>query len=219
MITKKFPVDRTIFFSDAVFAIAMTLLILEIKLPTTEELETLGIANILLKRIPNFIGFSVSFLVTALFWKAHLQICSFVKTVDNRFLWLNIWLLFFVVLMPFATALYSNYGFFSNVAFGFYCVNVALIGFLNYLLMIHVMNTENLAAQFDKRTMRWKKLRALLVPIVFLLCILLAQVAPIASRYGFILIFILHTVGERMYNKKNVATVATTVPEEERIEL
>lgn len=201
LIENKLPVDRTIFFSDAVFAIAMTLLILEIKLPTREEVETLGIANILVKRIPNFIGFTVSFLVTALFWKAHLQTCAMAKEVTSRFLWINIWLLFFVVLMPFSTALYSSFGFLNNVAFGFYCINLALMGFLNYWLMMHVIKSQQLDKTSDARALRWKKRRALTVPVVFLLCILVALVSVPLSRYAFILIFVFQTIGDWHHRK------------------
>lgn len=202
MTENKLPTDRTIFFSDAVFAIAMTLLILEIKLPSLEELDTMTMGTILGKRIPNLIGFSVSFFVTALFWRSHLQICALVKKVDDRFFWLNIWLLFFVVLMPFTTALYSNYGFLDNVAFGTYCLNIALIGFFNYWMYVHVLKSEGLLESMTKQALRWKKLRTLSVPFIFLLCIAIAQLSIPVSRYGFIMIFIFQAIGDRVYKRK-----------------
>src|SRR5215213_2388076 len=112
----KYPHDRVVFFSDAVFAIAITLLVIEIKVPTHDQVHGLGVAGSLYNLIPLFIGYLVSFVVTALFWKSHLQLCRDIKSFDTKLIWLNIFLLLFVGLMPFSTALYSeNFG--NNIAF------------------------------------------------------------------------------------------------------
>lgn len=180
------------------------------------EAQSLGIDDILLNRIPNFICFAISFIVTALFWKAHMVTCTYVKTVSNRFIWINIWLLFFVVVMPFTTALYANYGFMDNIAFSFYCLNIAVIGIFNYLLMAHVVKTEDLKNALGEAAVKWSKRRALIVPAVFILAIVLAMFAPFTSRYAFILIFILQAIGDSIYKKKQneLVTVQESVPEE-----
>jgi uncharacterized membrane protein len=202
MLINKFAPERTVFFSDAVFAIAMTLLVLEIKLPSMTEAQSLGIGEILINRIPNFICFGISFMVTALFWKAHMVTCSYVKVVSVRFVWINIWLLFFVVVMPFTTALYGNYGFMDNIAFSLYCLNIAVIGVFNFWLMVHVIKAENLNETLGTNSVTWAKRRALIVPIVFTLAIILAFFSTFLSRYAFILIFVLQAIGDRMYKKK-----------------
>lgn len=217
MLINKFAPERTVFFSDAVFAIAMTLLVLEIKLPSITEAESLGIDEILSNRIPNFICFAISFIVTALFWRAHMVTCTYVKSVSNRFVWINIWLLFFVVVMPFTTALYANYGFMDNIAFSLYCLNIAVIGIFNYLLMAHVIKTEDLIKTLGEAAVRWSKRRALIVPVVFVLAIVLAMVAPMTSRYAFILIFVLQAIGDRMYKKKQKQLSAEQEPAAENI--
>jgi uncharacterized membrane protein len=217
MLINKFAPERTVFFSDAVFAIAMTLLVLEIKLPSLTEAESLGIDEILSNRIPNFICFAISFIVTALFWRAHMVTCTYVKSVSNRFVWINIWLLFFVVVMPFTTALYANYGFMDNIAFSLYCLNIAVIGIFNYLLMAHVIKTEELIKTLGEAAVKWSKRRALIVPVVFVLAIVLAMVAPRTSRYAFILIFILQAIGDRIYKKKQKQLSAEQEPAAENI--
>jgi len=63
----RFPSDRVNNFCDAVFAIAMTLLILEIKIPTTTDLTSYETLGVMRRLIPSFIGFFISFLVTALY--------------------------------------------------------------------------------------------------------------------------------------------------------
>lgn len=217
MLINKFPPERTIFFSDAVFAIAMTLLVLEIKLPSIAEAQSLGIDDILINRIPNFICFVISFIVTALFWRSHMVTCTYVKTVSNRFVWINIWLLLFVVVMPFTTALYANYGFMDNIAFSFYCLNIAVIGIFNYWLMNHVIKTENLFDVLGSDLIKWVKRRTLIVPIIFSLAIVLAMVAPMTSRYAFILIFVLQAIGDQIYRRKQKNLLVAQAVEQEEV--
>ena len=88
---------RVISFSDAVFSIAMTLLVLEVVIPSYKELKTGDTMLILQNRIPSFIGLVVSFLVTAIYWIAHMRIIKYVSTIDAKVLWYNIGLLFFIL--------------------------------------------------------------------------------------------------------------------------
>lgn len=206
----RYPTDRVVYFSDAIFAIAITLLVLEIKLPNIEEVQEHGIAGVLLRRIPNFIGYLISFFVTALFWKAHLNICKYTqKEVSNSFLWLNLWLLLFVVLMPFSTALYSNYPG-SNNSFFFYSGNVAAIGILMALFIRSVIRSENLRDRLGAAVCNWMVQRSLVVSSVFLLSAFIALVSPPLSRYAFLLIFVIHQLGDWRLKKKMAQTVAST---------
>jgi uncharacterized membrane protein len=196
-----FPKDRVINFSDAIYAIAITLLVLEIKIPSFEEVQLVGIAGVLQARIPNFIGFVVSFLVTALFWRAHLNMFGYVKQVANRLLWLNLWQLLFVVMMPFSTALYSYYAG-SNNAFMFYCLNVAGMGIMNYSMLVHIVKQENLSEALGPTQAQWLTRSALLVPLIFLLCIPLAWLNPWLGRSGFVLIFVLQSIGNARLKRR-----------------
>ena len=209
MATIKFPNDRVNNFSDAIFAIAITLLVLEIKVPSADEVHQLGIDGLLIKRIPNFIGYVVSFFVTALYWRNHLQLFQFVKTVDNRLFWLNLWLLFFVVLMPFSTALYS-YFVGQNNAFIFYTLNLAAIGFMSYWMAVYVSRKENLADQLGAIATRWMKNRILIGPLIFLLCVPAVWLSPWFGRFGFFLIFILQAIGDRRVKKKILTQSSST---------
>src|SRR6185503_10183725 len=106
-IRKEFQLERMILFSDAVFAIAITLLVLEIKIPGKEEF-TGGVSdNALLgalgKLIPKFIGFFITFMLIGLYWTVHHRMFGFVTSYDRKILILNLVFLFFVALMPFST--------------------------------------------------------------------------------------------------------------------
>jgi len=121
-----FDKNRVINFSDAIFSIAMTLLVLEIAIPTVTAMSSNDTWTLLQNRIPSFIGFVVSFLVTALYWVSHLRTMKFVNVVDTKLLWLNIFLLLFIVLMPFSTGFYVG-GFDYVGPFVFYCFNLSAI--------------------------------------------------------------------------------------------
>jgi uncharacterized membrane protein len=197
----KFPTERVNNFSDAIFAIAITLLVLEIKVPTVDEVKAVGIDGVLNKRVSNFVGYFVSFVVTALYWKNHLQLFQLVKSIDNKLFWLNLWLLFFVVIMPFSTALYS-YFFGSDTSFSFYCFNLAAIGFMSYWMMTYVIKKENLKESLGAIQTRWMRNRILIGAIVFLLCVPFLWISPWLGRFGFLLIFLFQAIGDRRIKKK-----------------
>jgi uncharacterized membrane protein len=141
---KDFQIDRIILFSDAVFAIAITLLIIEIKAPNIHELEhitTEAILGQLNRLIGKFIGFIVSFFVIAIYWRSHHRIFGFVNQYSERLIWLNILFLFTIVLMPFSSAYYSENAQY-DIPFYFYCGNILLTGIANLLLLNHVFNQK-----------------------------------------------------------------------------
>lgn len=91
-------------FSDGVFAIAMTLLALELRVP---YLQTIGggfSLQGLVPLIPNLLTFVLSFVAIAIFWVNHHQLTQNINSITRRrILWLNILLLLFVTLIPFVT--------------------------------------------------------------------------------------------------------------------
>ena len=76
---KEFQLERIILFSDAVFAIAITLLVLEIKVPEIEGHTDIDLLNTLLHLTPKFIGFFVSFFVIGQNWVVHHKLFCFVN--------------------------------------------------------------------------------------------------------------------------------------------
>ena len=94
------------------------------------------------------------------------QLFQYVKGIDNRLFWLNLWLLFFVVIMPFSTALYS-YFFGHDNSFIFYTLNLSAIGIMSYWMAVYVIKKENLVKNLGAIQARWMKNRILIGPIVF----------------------------------------------------
>jgi len=193
--------SRVAAFCDAVFSIAMTLLVLEIDVPSTKILNSSSMQQILAERIPNFIGLLVSFMVTALYWVSHLRIFKYVSIIDDRLLWTNIFLLLFVVLLPFSTAIYVG-GFNSTGPFIFYCINLILIGLFNFLLIHAVSKKEMGNLGMTKQIANWLKFRSLNVVFVWLFAAILSPFLPLTARFIFVLIFVFQVTGDRFYRKR-----------------
>ena len=180
---KEFQLERLIFFSDAVFAIAITLMVLEIKIPDFHEnvsdkalLQSLG------HLVPKFIGFVISFMLIGMYWTVHHRMYGFVTNYNRRLLWLNLFFLFFVVLMPFSTGFYSEYSgaeLFTKqlkVPMTFYVLNFCCVGFLNYFTWVYITNPKNKIIEhaIDREILERAKLRALVVPIIFFMMLPIA---------------------------------------------
>lgn len=106
MKTKNLSAERLVFFSDAVVAIAITLLALELKVEKVVG-EHITFESIFAEwRI--FLAFLLSFFLIALFWINHHKFFQIIEDIDERLIWINMGWLFFIVLIPFATSLVSS---------------------------------------------------------------------------------------------------------------
>ncbi len=193
--------NRVINFSDAVFSIAMTLLVLEVAVPSAKELNTRGAWVSLSYRIPDFIGLLVSFLVSALYWVAHLRLMKYVSNVDGKLLWLNIFLLLFVVLLPFSTAFYVG-GFGLRDPFVFYSLNISVIGFFNLLMIRYVYKSEQEKTGFTKLYYDWYKWRGINGLVIWLLAAITSFIFLEIARFIFIFIFVIQFFMDRFFKKK-----------------
>ena len=108
-IKKEFQLERVILFSDAVFAILITIMVIDLKLP--ENIKEMGqqevdhaFKNVIFK----FLGYAVSFFVVARFWTQHLKLFSFLKDYNLPLLAYNLFFLFCVSLFPFAVTLITG---------------------------------------------------------------------------------------------------------------
>src|SRR5690349_8854029 len=103
---KEFQLERMILFSDAVFAIAITLMALELKVPELHQqlVTDHNLVASLSHMIPKFIGFLISFFIIGQYWTVHHRLFGFVENYNLRLMWLNLIFLLAIILMPFSTA-------------------------------------------------------------------------------------------------------------------
>jgi uncharacterized membrane protein len=105
--TRLSPTGRVEAFSDGVMAIAITLLVLDLKVPG--PIEPGGLLNALLERWPTYVAYLVAFLTIGIIWLNHRTLVDRIARFDARLHWLNLMLLLGVATLPFPTSLVAEY--------------------------------------------------------------------------------------------------------------
>jgi uncharacterized membrane protein len=180
--------ERLVFFSDAVFAIAITLLAIEIRLPESEGTLTDGqLVHTLLSLWPQYLGYVISFLVIGLFWLGHHRKFCLIQRYDNTLLIINIIMLMLVAFSPFPTSLLSEYG--SRMATIFYALFMLLLGLANMAIWFYASyHNRLLDTKFDARQRKRETQRAASVPAVFALSIGLAFIDTTLAKFSWALV-------------------------------
>jgi uncharacterized membrane protein len=101
--------DRLCAVSDGVYAFALTLLVLDLKVPEVAGITNPQLTTDLLQQLPNFFAYIISFSVVAFFWMNHHRIFQSVTSCDARALVLNFTHLLFISLTPYAASLIGHY--------------------------------------------------------------------------------------------------------------
>jgi uncharacterized membrane protein len=185
---------RLLAFSDGVFAIAITLLIIGVVIPN--DTTKFNLNSVLSSLWPNYMAFLISFFVIGLYWIVHVRQLRFVRKYDTGLLWLNLFFLLFIVIMPFTTSIVSRYS--SGTAVIIYAANVALVGYMRtaswfYAAHDHRLVDKRLASTFIRRT----TLLNLIAPFIFTLSIGIAFIDYSLAQYIWISIFVIHVIGSR----------------------
>lgn len=90
--------DRLLAFSDGMFSIIITIMVLDLKVPHSAE------PSVLLEQWPTFLAYALSYLQAGIYWVNHHALFKPAEKIDDRILWLNLLILFALTLVPFATA-------------------------------------------------------------------------------------------------------------------
>ncbi len=174
-------VQPVAYFNDAVFAIAMTLLVVSITVPSGTSAETLGRA--LGGLGSSFASYGISFIVIGFYWLGFHRQLPFLERFDGTTLVIDLLFLMSVAFLPFPTLLLNRY--FGSVSVIFYASSMAASGLLLGMLWIYPAR-RRLLRNLDPRLNRYYTLRALYAPLIFLLSIL-AVASPQAAEYAWIL--------------------------------
>jgi uncharacterized membrane protein len=187
-------------FSDGVMAIAITLLVLDLKVPTTDEVESAGnLLGALIHHWASDVAFLAGFLTIGIIWLNHRAFVDKVSRFDNRLQWLNLLLLLGVVIVPFSTALLAAYvgggGTAASTATAVYALLGVVLPFPWILMWRHLgKHPELLEPGFDAAHARAEFRRALLGPAIYLLAIPVAILAPVVALLLFIGIAVLYAL-------------------------
>ncbi len=192
-----YDISRVKNFIDAVFSIALTILILDIDII---DMRGKNIGYLLNEKMPEFIGYVVSFFVIALFWASHVRNFRYCSYVDHKLIMVNLLNLFFVVLLPFSTKLYVQ-NFANGPAFMWYSFNIAILGLMSTWIVL-TMYSKNKSQDFNVYRKRQYSLLGLSVFFVWGTAGLIGDLFPWTARVLFILIFVIDFFINRYFNKK-----------------
>jgi uncharacterized membrane protein len=185
--------------TDGIFAVAMTLLVIDLKLP--EHATALSHDEFMHAVVELFVKFQswlISFFVLAIFWFAHHRQFHYVRVVDGKLLWLNILYLGFVSLMPFSSALAGQYShmLLSQIVYSTNMTLLAVGGLLNNYYVYH--HQELWGEPVSLGFYRASRMRAAGLIVVALSAIALASLVPSTGNAAFMLMLPISAMSRRL---------------------
>jgi uncharacterized membrane protein len=175
-IKKEFQLERVILFSDAVFAIIITIMVLDIRLPEgLRHAEPAAIKHAFLELIPKILAYALSFFLVSKFWREHLKMFSLLKDYDAKLLAYNLLYLFSISLYPFAVTLITGNTDLESMQFtwaGYTYVGIFLFSTLSQTLMATYLINNQHKLCFDVSSLdkilsyRARRLNYFIIPLV-----------------------------------------------------
>jgi uncharacterized membrane protein len=189
--------ERLVFFSDAVFAIAITLLVIEIHVPDLEPGSSNAFAwHELGQLLPSFFGFALSFLVIGRFWIGHHNAFGVVRRYDPAMVWPNLLLLMAIAFLPFATAFMSrNLG--QMVPTLIYNLTLLVTALLSWRLVRMATAPDRTGDSLTEPDRRLLRTRGIGVIVGAGLAVLITFITPILSQLALMTIPIVQYVLNR----------------------
>jgi TMEM175 potassium channel family protein len=179
--------DRILFFSDAVMAIAVTLLAVDLRVP----MSAIRTADLLKKDINSLVGFAISFAVIGLFWLGHHGMFRYITGFDRALIGLNLLFLGTIAFLPYPTDVLSRAAG-DRGAVIFYASCAAAAGIAEAAIWLYATRRGSGLADPSVAPVRLQTtLRVVRIPAVFLASIPVAIVAPTVAQYMWILILVL----------------------------
>ena len=200
--------DRLIFFYDAVFAIVMTLLVLDIRVPDVpSDVAVQEVPGLVVELWPKILSYVLSFLVIGLYWIGHHQTFRYVRSYDRTLLWLNLVFLLSISFIPFPTDLLGEYGQ-LRFAVIFYAASLGLARLLLALVWWYIVSGPiRTSDDLDPGLANFHFLRSLAIPAIFFLSNGIAFFSPNAAVASWVLLIVADTVIWRLWRKRNLGGV------------
>ena len=194
--------DRIVTFSDGVFAIAITLLVLNIETPEIPaNLVAEELPGRLLDLWPKLLSYVISFLVILTYWIAHHSIFSAIKGYDRKLIWLNSLFLMCVAFLPFPASLFGEYGD-QPLVVAIYAGSLAITRLLLTAVWWYASSGRRLVDRdLDERTIKAYRLRGLAIPLIFLLSIFISFFSVSAAVYSWVLLMVVDFVLFRLLRR------------------
>ena len=161
--------ERMLAFSDGVIAIIITIMVLELKPP--RGVTWMDLAPL----IPGFLSYVLSFLYVAIYWNNHHHLLQTSRHVNGLILWANTHLLFWLSLIPFATA-WTGENHLARVPTTLYGIALLMPALAYYLLQLAILRTEGTNSTLARAI--GKDIKGKISPVLYLVAIAIALVNP-----------------------------------------
>jgi uncharacterized membrane protein len=188
-----FSLERLVFFSDAVYAIAITLLAIDIRVP---EVESLDVGAAILELVPGLFSYALSFAAIGLYWLAHWRRFDLIERTDQRLAVLNLAHLAFIALIPFPTSLLGRHGD-QAPSVVLYALVLAGAGILGAASWAYAGRAGLVREGVSPGLVRLGIVRGLVAPAVFLASIPLVLVDPRLAELSWLLLFPAQAIASR----------------------
>jgi uncharacterized membrane protein len=195
--------DRLVNFSDAVFAIAATLLVLNIGFSFKLEQPDLDrkLWHEFGDALPQILAYALSFFMIARLWLGHHRMFKVIHRIDGRFIALNLAMLGLVALVPFPTEVFGNYPQ-ERPALIVYCVAISAPSIVSMLMLRYAAQDNRLIEPSTPREfVIHSQLRSLSIPAVFLSSIPISFIAVGLAQYWWLWLFPLRFYFTRRFGK------------------
>src|SRR6266542_4812905 len=179
-------------FSDAVIAIIITIMVLELKVPHGDRLHDL------VTLLPVFLSYVLSFVYVGIYWNNHHHMLHATTTVTGAILWANLYLLFWLSLFPFATG-WMGENHFSALPTAFYGFVLLMAAIAYYLLQQAIIRSQGPDSILKKAVGRdWK---GKLSPVLYIAAIVATLLAPWISEGIFVAAALIWLIPDRRIEK------------------
>ena len=191
-------VHRSEALTDGIYAVAMTLLVIELKLPEHGAIHGgHDLAQALANLLPKVLAWVISFFVLAIFWFGHHRAFSYVRRADGKLVALTIVQLAFVSLMPFSSALVGEHGreLLSQVIYSLNMFALAVAGLLTWR-HIH-LHLERALMAITAPVYRGARIRLLGLMVISVAAVAIGWVLPAAGNMAFLLMAVIMPLSRR----------------------
>ena len=185
-------------FSDGVFAIVVTLLVLELRVPVLpENFSTQDVLKELLRLFPKFFSFAMSFVIVAIFWVNHHQFFHILEKTDRAMLWYNNLLLFWLSFVPFPTAFIGEHPV-SMIPVMLYGAVLFFAGVSFNLMLRHAVKAKLFLKSVSDEVLNQSVKRGVIGPVVYFVSIISAFISVYVSLSIFLLVPVIYFIPQKI---------------------
>ena len=185
-------------FSDGVFAIVVTLLVLELRVPVLpDNFSTQDVLKELLRLFPKFFSFAMSFVIVAIFWVNHHQFFHSLEKTDRAMLWYNNLLLFWLSFVPFPTAFIGEHPV-SMIPVMLYGAVLFFAGVSFNLMLRYAVKAKLFHKSVSDEVLNQSVKRGVIGPVVYFVSIISAFISVYVSLSIFLLVPVIYFIPQKI---------------------